>query len=351
MTLPPLFSRLRTIQSHLRTTIVTTTTIAKMAYSTNTSRYKLSHTMLRVKDPKVSIKFYSENFGMKLIHKLHFDDVKYSLYFLAFDSPKSESGGNHWNDRESVLELTHNHGTEDDPDFKVASGNSDPGRGFGHICFSVDNIQAACSHLESNSVRFQKKLSDGRMKDIAFALDPDGYWIELIGQAGSDPEATTTDLETYRFNHTMIRVKDVDKSLNFYRSVLGMSLLRTMENPDSKFNLYFLGYRRPGEDGDLTREQLAGREGLLELTWNYGTENDPNFAYHNGNTNPQGFGNVCISVDNVQDACARFEDLGVSWRKRLNEGRVNTVAFILDPDNYWIEVMQNGALKKSDAAP
>jgi lactoylglutathione lyase len=197
--------------------------------------------------------------------RLDFEDAKFSLYFLAFDSPKAESAGNHWSDRESVLELTHNHGTENDPDYRVASGNSDPGRGFGHICFSVDNLEAACSRLESNSVRFQKKLSDGKMRDIAFVLDPDGYWVEIIGQADSDPEAKTTDLETYRFNHTMIRVKNVEKSLYFYRCILGMSLLHTMENPDSGFNLYFLGYRRQGENGEVTRKQLAGREGVSEL--------------------------------------------------------------------------------------
>jgi len=320
-----------------------------MAYSTNTSLYKMNHTMLRVKDPNASVKFYTDNFGMKVINKLDFEDAKFSLYFLAFDSPKAESAGNHWTDRESVLELTHNHGTENDPDYKVASGNSDPGRGFGHICFSVDNLEAACSRLESNSVRFQKKLSDGAMRDIAFVLDPDGYWVEIIGQADSDPEAKTTDLETYRFNHTMIRVKNVEKSLYFYRCILGMSLLRTMEIPDSGFNLYFLGYRRQGESGEVTREQLAGREGLVELTWNYGTEADPKFAYHNGNTDPRGFGNICISVDSLQDACARFEDLSVDWKKRLTDGRMKTVAFILDPDNYWIEVIQNASLKNSGA--
>lgn len=84
--------------------------------------------------------------------------------------------------------------------------------------------------------------------------------MEIIGQAGSSSEVTTTDLETYRFNHTMIRVKDPEKSLNFYRSVLGMSLLRTVEKPEGKFNLYFLGYRH--STGDVLQEQLAAREGV-----------------------------------------------------------------------------------------
>jgi lactoylglutathione lyase len=87
----------------------------------------------------------------------------------------------------------------------------------------------------------------------------------------------------------MIRVKDHEKSLKFYQEVLGMSLLRTAENPSAGFNLYFLGYA----DGKVAANGTAHLEGLLELTWNYGTEKDPNFKYHNGNDQPQGFGHIC----------------------------------------------------------
>jgi lactoylglutathione lyase len=52
-----------------------------------------------------------------------------------------------------------------------------------------------------------------------------------------------------------------------------------------------------------------------------------------------------VSVDDLHAACKRFEDLKVSWKKRLTDGRMKTVAFILDPDNYWIEVVQNDNLK------
>ena len=112
---------------------------------------------------------------MKQINKLDFPENKFSLYFLAYDAPESASTNAHWTDRQGVLELTHNHGSENDPNFKVANGNSDPGKGFGHICVSVDNIQAACKRLEDASYKFQKRLMDGRMKNIAFCLDPDGW--------------------------------------------------------------------------------------------------------------------------------------------------------------------------------
>lgn len=102
----------------------------------------------------------------------------------------------------------------------------------------------------------------------------------------------------------MVRVRDAEKSLQFYQEVMGMKLVRTLEMKAASFNLYFLGYETPGDKDHA--------EGLLELTWNYGTEKDPGFKYHNGNAEPQGFGHICVSVDDLQAACDRFEAKGVS---------------------------------------
>lgn len=115
-----------------------------------------------------------------------------------------------------------------------------------------------------------------------------------------------------------------------------MTHLRTLEMASSGFNLYFLGYPSKSAPSSAGRDHpTTGYEGLLELTWNYGTENDLNFSYHNGNTDPQGFGHICVSVDDLDAACARFEEKGVKWQKRLTKDRV---AFLIDPDGYWIEV-------------
>lgn len=237
-------------------------------HATNTSAYKLNHTMLRVKDPARSVAFYTEHFGLKLINKMAFDESKFALYFLAFDSASAEHHGKHWTDREGLLELTHNYGTETDPNFKVANGNEEPARGFGHVAFTVDSLGATCKGLLEKGVKFKKTPEQGSMRHIAFALDPDGYWIELIAQDKNKPEgaAAKTDMGSYRFNHTMLRVKDIEKSLQFYRSVMGMCQLRKHENPGGQFDLYFLGYRR-GDERD-EEGKMNTREGLLELTYN-----------------------------------------------------------------------------------
>lgn len=119
----------------------------------------------------------------------------------------------------------------------------------------------------------------------------------------------------------MLRIKDPKASLDFYENVLGMDLVDTLQGSD--FTLYFLGYRF---QKDVPRGQ---REGLLELTHNHGTESDPNFAYHNGNVEPRGFGHIAVSVDNIEAACERFEKLGVRWQKRLTDGRMKTIGEVL----------------------
>ncbi len=85
---------------------------------------------------------------------------------------------------------------------------------------------------------------------------------------------------------------------------------------------------------------FAPPSGILELTHNHGTEALDATPYHDGNSDPKGFGHIAITVANVEEACARFERLGVSFKKRLTDGRMRNIAFILDPDGYWIEVVR-----------
>ncbi|KAF5376257.1 hypothetical protein D9615_008529 [Tricholomella constricta] len=147
-----------------------------MPRTAETASFKFNHTMIRVKDPQVSLAFYQDVLGMELLSEKKFDD--FTLYFLAFTTTGASSPPRR---RKSVLELTHNHGTESDPSFQgYASGNTEPGKGFGHIAITVDDVEKACERFEKLGVRFKKRPSDGKMKHIAFILDPDGYWIEVV---------------------------------------------------------------------------------------------------------------------------------------------------------------------------
>lgn len=149
----------------------------------------------------------------------------------------------------------------------------------------------------------------------------------------------------YILSQTMLRIRDPQKSLAFYRDVLGMTLLNRFDFPEMKFSLYFMAYLRP-EDGPIPEDRVARAEftfrqkAALELTHNHGTESDPAFAgYHSGNGEPRGFGHIGITVPDVHAACERFEKLGVEFIKRPDDGKMKGLAFIKDPDGYWIEII------------
>ncbi|XP_012175731.1 lactoylglutathione lyase isoform X3 [Bombus affinis] len=146
----------------------------------------------------------------------------------------------------------------------------------------------------------------------------------------------------YIMQQTMYRIKDPRKSLPFYTEVLGMQLLQKLDFPEMKFSLYFLGYENPKDIPTDKRESIEwtfSRKATLELTHNWGTETDPDPKYHNGNTEPRGFGHIGITVPDVEKACKRFEMLNVEFVKKPNDGNMKGIAFIKDPDGYWIEIL------------
>jgi len=156
----------------------------------------------------------------------------------------------------------------------------------------------------------------------------------------AQPDAATAK---FVFNHTMLRVKDAEKSLDFYTRILGFSLVEKREFIDAKFSLYFLvlvDRQQIPQDNAARNEWMKSIPGVLELTHNHGTENDAEFTYHDGNSDPRGFGHICVSVPDVVVACERFEALGVPFQKRLSDGRMKSLAFIKDPDGYWVEIIQ-----------
>lgn len=124
-----------------------------------------------------------------------------------------------------------------------------------------------------------------------------------------------------RILHTMLRVGDLQRSISFYTEVLGMSLLRTSDNPEYQYTLAFVGY------GD----EASGA--VLELTYNYGVT-----CYDNGNA----FGHIALEVDNVYTACDLIRARGgvISREPGPVKGGTTEIAFVRDPDNYAIELIQ-----------
>ena len=163
------------------------------------------------------------------------------------------------------------------------------------------------------------------------------------------PDDATRD---FLFNQTMLRIKNPTTSLDFYTRVLGMRLVRKLDFPEMKFSLYFLAYlgeeeaRQVPEDDAKRLTYTFGREAMLELTHNWGSEDDADFAYHDGNAQPQGFGHIGITVPDVYAAAERFEKLGVEFVKKPDDGKMKGLAFIKDPDGYWIEILQADMMEK-----
>ena len=140
------------------------------------------------------------------------------------------------------------------------------------------------------------------------------------------------------FNHTMLRVRDPEASVAFYRDAFGMQLVRRLDFEPGKFSLYFLAMSR----GDATDDTEAsfGQAGVLELTHNWGTESDPEFpGYHNGNDAPQGFGHIAFTVPDVDAICVRLDEMGADFVKRPEDGVMKGIAFVKDPDGYWVEIL------------
>jgi lactoylglutathione lyase len=166
------------------------------------------------------------------------------------------------------------------------------------------------------------------------------------GVADAAPAATNG----FTLNHTMLRVKDPAVSLDFYTRVMGMRLLRQLDFPEMKFTLYFLSRRVEGEQPPPDAAQRTAwtfaQRGILELTHNWGTESDAGFKYHDGNAQPQGFGHICFSVPDLDQAVAWFDQNDVVYVKRPDQGKMKDVAFIKDPDGYWIEIVEPGRLKQ-----
>jgi lactoylglutathione lyase len=125
--------------------------------------------------------------------------------------------------------------------------------------------------------------------------------------------------------HTMLRVGDLQRSIAFYTDVLGMTLLRTTQRPDQKYDLAFVGYGRNPEHAEI------------ELTYNYGVDN-----YELGSA----FGHLAIGVADVAATCAALRDKAAALGGAVTrepgpvKGGSTVIAFVTDPDGYKIELIE-----------
>ena len=160
-----------------------------------------------------------------------------------------------------------------------------------------------------------------------------------------------TETDGYVLNQTMLRIKDPAVSIPFYENVLGMRLLGNFDFPEMEFGLFFLGYSKEVIPAQIESKAkwVFKQPALLELTHNYGTELETGSVYHDGNSEPRGFGHIGISVPDVYKACERFDKLGVEYVKRPDDGNMKGLAFIKDPDGYWIEILSPTGLAKITA--
>src|SRR4030095_147191 len=124
-----------------------------------------------------------------------------------------------------------------------------------------------------------------------------------------------------RILHTMLRVGDLARSIEFYTNVLGMKVLRTTDRPEQKYTLAFVGYADESE------------QAVLELTHNYGID-----RYDHGTA----YGHVAIEVEDAAAACAAVRDKGGSGAREAGpvKGGTTVIAFIQDPDGYKIELIE-----------
>ncbi|CAM9272576.1 unnamed protein product, partial [Choristocarpus tenellus] len=129
----------------------------------------------------------------------------------------------------------------------------------------------------------------------------------------------------YIMQQTMLRVKDPAKSLDFYTRILGMRLMQELHFAEWEFSIYFCGYCNeediPSDPKERTRWCFQ-QPAAVELTHNWGTENDDTVKYHSGNEEPKGFGHIGVTVPDVYAACERFEREGVRFRKTPDGGNM-----------------------------
>lgn len=322
---------------------------------------QLNQTMLRVKDPVKSIKFYQKYFNMTMAHQKTFSD--FSLYFLVSSdmptsttfTPDSDEAGAFINSGKYgvTLELTHNHGTENANDFSYHNGNTDP-IGFANIGFLVNDVNKLSSTLKEDGMDVVSSDEATTTTTLCVA-DPDGYLVEIQQRHTSSDGGNITTTPT--FHHSTLRVKDPKKSIEFYKDLWGMTVIAQTDNAADKTTTYYLASLPsdkitsvPTLGSEMSNNYLMSYPGtVLALRHTHGTEDFADFHYDNGNNEPKrGFGHIAFMVEDVYEICDMLEGKGCVFKKKPDDGRMKGLAFVCDPDGYWVEIIRrNSRIPKS----
>jgi len=125
-----------------------------------------------------------------------------------------------------------------------------------------------------------------------------------------------------RLLHTMLRVGNLQRSIDFYTKVMGMQLLRTTERPEQKYSLAFVGFGRGPEQAEI------------ELTYNHGVD-----RYELGTA----FGHIALEVPDAAAACTKIRAAGGKVTREAGpvQGGTTVIAFVTDPDGYKIELIES----------
>eukprot|EP00884_Botryococcus_braunii_P010067 jgi/Botrbrau1/19061/Bobra.0100s0085.1 len=258
---------------------------------------RMLHAVYRVGNLDQTVEYYKKHFGMKVLRARDIPEEKYSNTFLGF-GPE---------DTNFALELTYNYGVE----------SYDIGTGFGHFALGVPDVYKTVDSIKSAGGKVSRDAGPvkGGTSVIAFVDDPTGYKWELIERKGSNPEPIA---------QVMLRVTDLDKSIQYYTEALGMKLLRKRDNPEYKYTLAFLAY---GPEEENT---------VFELTYNWGVTSYDNFK-------GTGYAQVAISTKDVFKTAEQIREAGGTITREPGPvpGIGTKIVATTDPDGWKVVFVDN----------
>ncbi|XP_022994208.1 LOW QUALITY PROTEIN: lactoylglutathione lyase GLX1 [Cucurbita maxima] len=255
----------------------------------------------RVSDLDRTIEFYTECFGMKLLRIRDVPEAKCTRAFMGFGSEQSSF----------VLELNYSYGVT----------SYDIGAGFGHFAIASQDVYKMVENVRvkgagAGAVVRESFEVKGFSIVLAFVKDPDGYIFELI-QRGPTPQPLC---------QVMLRVGDLERSINFYEKALGMRVLTRIESLEHKYAIAMMGY---ADELETT---------VLELTYNHGVT-----QHSKGN----GYSQVAIGTDKVNKSAEVLnliiQELGgkITQQPSLVHQFKAKITTFLDPDGWQIVLVDN----------